>query len=128
MESRQPREKHTGNFLQDSMAVESHARALRAQKEDSFTEIIPVKTTVKTKDGEEKEIVVSKDEGPRAGSTMENLARLRTVFKKDGTTTAGNASQVSDGAAAVLGKRLHYFLSMKVGVLCVAKGCDLTCS
>lgn len=87
---------------QDQLAVDSHAKALRAQKAGLFkAEIVPVKTTVEV-NGEEKEVVVSEDEGPRAGTTLEGLAKLKPAFKKDGSTTAGNASQVSDGAAAVL--------------------------
>ena len=88
---------------QDRMAFESHEKALRAQAENRFAdEIVPVRTIIEDAEGNEKEIVVTKDDGPRKGTTMEKLAKLRTVFKEDGTTTAGNASQVSDGAAAVL--------------------------
>merc|ERR1712159_267924 len=88
--------------MQDRMAVDSHTKALRAQASNRFQdEIVPVKTIIEDSDGNEKEIVVTKDDGPRKGTTLEKLAKLRTVFKKDGTTTAGNASQVSDGAAAV---------------------------
>lgn len=53
-------------------------------------------------EGKEKTVTVSKDEGPRAGTTMEGLAKLKPAFDKKGSTTAGNASQTSDGAAAVL--------------------------
>jgi len=88
---------------QDSMAVESHRRALAAQKAGLFNdEIVPVTTIFEDKDGNEKEITVTQDEGPREGTSMEGLAKLKPAFKKNGTTTAGNASQVSDGAAAVL--------------------------
>lgn len=88
---------------QDQMAMESHHRALRAQREGRFqAEIVPVTTTVTGKDGKERTITVTKDDGPREGTTMERLGKLRAVFKKGGTTTAGNSSQVSDGAAAVL--------------------------
>ena len=59
-------------------------------------------TKITDKDGKEKEIVVSKDEGIRKGTTLEKLAKLKAAFKKGGSTTAGNSSQVSDGAAAVL--------------------------
>merc|ERR1712136_407562 len=61
-----------------------------------------VTTTVKDKEGTEKEIVVTADEGPRAGTTVQGLSKLKAVFKQDGTTHAGNASQISDGAALVL--------------------------
>ncbi|KAF9199525.1 hypothetical protein BGZ49_010332 [Haplosporangium sp. Z 27] len=96
---------------QDRFSSESHAKALKAQEQGLFdAEIVPVKvqlkSTVKDENGQEKqvvkEVIVSKDEGPRAGSTVEKLAKLKPVFKKDGSTTAGNASQVSDGAAAVV--------------------------
>lgn len=57
---------------------------------------------IKDKEGVEKEILVDKDDGIREETTMESLAKLRTVFKKDGTTTAGNSSQLTDGAAVIL--------------------------
>jgi len=57
---------------------------------------------IKDKDGNEKEILVDKDDGVRAETTVEGLKKLKPAFKKDGTTTAGNSSQVTDGAAAVL--------------------------
>ena len=87
---------------QDTMAAASHAKAIAAQKNGLFdSEIIPTKVKVKGKEGV-KEVVVSKDEGPRAGTTAASLGKLKPAFKVTGTTTAGNASQVSDGAAAVL--------------------------
>lgn len=96
---------------QDRFASESNEKALKAQEQGLFNaEIVPVKVqqkqTIKGEDGQEKEVIkeviISKDEGPRAGSTVEKLGKLKPVFKKDGSTTAGNASQVSDGAAAVV--------------------------
>lgn len=88
---------------QDAFAVTSHEKAIAAQKSNRFKdEIIPVKVTLTDKDGNEKEAVITKDDGPRAGTTVEGLGKLKAAFKKDGSTTAGNASQVSDGAAAVL--------------------------
>jgi acetyl-CoA acyltransferase 1 len=88
---------------QDTMAVESHAKAIAAQKAGLFAdEIVPVKTIVKDAEGKESEIVVKDDEGPRAGTTLEGLGKLKPAFKPTGSTTAGNASQVSDGAALVL--------------------------
>jgi acetyl-CoA acyltransferase 1 len=88
---------------QDRMAADSHAKALRAQAEGRFdAEIVPVTTMIEDKEGNEKEITVTKDDGPRAGSTVEKLGKLRLAFSQEGTTTAGNSSQVSDGAAAVL--------------------------
>jgi len=87
---------------QDQFAFESQARASKAQKEGKFTsEIVPVTTTVKGADGQEKTVTISQDEGIRA-TTLESLKKLKPAFKENGTTTAGNSSQVSDGAAAVL--------------------------
>eukprot|EP00937_MAST-01D_sp_MAST-1D-sp2_P000192 g192.t1 len=89
--------------MQDAMGVDSHAKALRAQAEGLYAdEIVPVKTILKDAEENETEITVTKDDGPREGTTLERLAKLRTVFKEDGTVTAGTSSQVSDGAAAVL--------------------------
>jgi len=89
--------------VQDQMAVDSHAKAVRAQELGLFKEeIVPVTTVVKDKNGEEVDVVVTEDEGMRKGLDLASVGKLKTVFKKDGTTTAGNASQVSDGAAAVL--------------------------
>lgn len=87
---------------QDEMAVASHAKALAAQADGRFKEIIPVTTKILDKEGKESTITVTKDDGPRKGTTVEKLSKLRAAFKKNGSTTAGNSSQVSDGAAAVL--------------------------
>lgn len=89
---------------QDQAAVESHRRAAAATASGKFKEeIIPVSTKfVDPKTGEEKQITVSVDDGIRPNTNLVDLAKLKPAFKKDGTTTAGNASQVSDGAAAVL--------------------------
>lgn len=85
------------------MAVESHAKAAKAAKEGWLQkEITPYKTTIKDKDGNEKEILVDRDDGMREDTTLASLSKLKPAFKKDGTTTAGNSSQVTDGAAAVL--------------------------
>ncbi|NXH97745.1 THIKB thiolase, partial [Pachycephala philippinensis] len=78
-------------------------RAAKAQQMGLFkAEIVPVKTTVTDDDGNKKTITVHQDEGIRPSTTLEGLAKLKPAFKEDGSTTAGNASQVSDGAAAVL--------------------------
>ncbi|NXL80017.1 THIKB thiolase, partial [Leptocoma aspasia] len=78
-------------------------RAAKAQQMGLFkTEIVPVKTTVADNEGNKKTITVHQDEGIRPSTTLEGLAKLKPAFKEDGSTTAGNASQVSDGAAAVL--------------------------
>ena len=83
---------------QDRFAAESQQRAEAAQKAGRFRdEIVPV--TVKTRKGE---TVVDADEYPRPGTTVEALAKLRPAFSKDGTVTAGNASGINDGAAAVV--------------------------
>ncbi|KAJ1751494.1 3-ketoacyl-CoA thiolase with broad chain length specificity [Coemansia sp. RSA 1807] len=88
---------------QDAFAAQSHQRAEKAQKAGLFDEeIYPVKTKVTDKDGNETEVVVSRDDGVRMGATAASLGKLRPAFSAEGTTTAGNASQVSDGAAAVL--------------------------
>ncbi|KAF8691743.1 hypothetical protein HU200_040135 [Digitaria exilis] len=89
---------------QDQAAAESHRRAASATASGKFKdEIVPVPTKiVDPKTGEEKKVVISVDDGIRPGTTASGLAKLKPVFKKDGTTTAGNSSQVSDGAGAVL--------------------------
>ncbi len=84
---------------QDELAAKSHERAAAAQKEGRFTdEITPVSIPQRKGDP----VVVDTDEGVRPGTTTESLAALRPAFSKDGTITAGNASQISDGAAAVI--------------------------
>ena len=84
--------------MQDEFACRSQNRAEAAQKSGRFKdEIVPV--TVKTKKGE---VVVSEDEFPRHGTTMESLAKLKPAFKEGGTVTAGNSSGVNDGAAALV--------------------------
>jgi len=91
---------------QDAFAVESHRRAAEATfgADKKFAqEILPIHTTFKDpKTGKSKQITVTADDGIRPQSTVEGLSKLRTVFKKGGVVTAGNSSQVSDGAAAVL--------------------------
>jgi len=88
---------------QDQLAVDSHKKAAAAQKAGLFdSEIVPVTTTVKAKDGSTTEVVVKEDDGPRAETTLESLSKLKAAFKQGGSTHAGNASQVSDGAAMVL--------------------------
>lgn len=88
---------------QDEFAVLSNQKAVAAQKNGLFKdEIIPVTVTVKDKEGNEKTVTVTQDEGPRPGTTLEGLAKLRPAFKQGGSTTAGNSSQTSDGAAAVV--------------------------
>ncbi len=93
---------------QDAFAAESHRRALAAQAEGAFkAEISPFQLDDRYPDIENRSVredrrVIARDEGPRPGSTPEVLARLRPVFKADGSVTAGNSSQMSDGAGAVM--------------------------
>ncbi|CAA2975899.1 3-ketoacyl- thiolase 2, peroxisomal [Olea europaea subsp. europaea] len=89
---------------QDQAAVTSHKRAAAANASGKFKdEIIPVSTKiVDPENGEEKLITISVDDCIRPNTNTTDLAKLKPVFKNNGTTTAGNASQVSDGAAAVL--------------------------
>ena len=86
---------NVGRTEMDEFAVQSHERALAAQANGFFDREI---TPVTTPDG----TVVSKDDGPRAGSTVEKLATLKPVFRPDGEVTAGNACPLNDGAAAVV--------------------------
>ncbi|XP_071455891.1 3-ketoacyl-CoA thiolase A, peroxisomal isoform X2 [Marmota flaviventris] len=77
--------------------------AARAQSKGCFrAEIVPVTTTIHDDKGTKRSITVSQDEGIRPNTTMEGLAKLKPAFKDGGSTTAGNSSQVSDGAAAIL--------------------------
>ncbi|XP_022147097.1 3-ketoacyl-CoA thiolase 2, peroxisomal [Momordica charantia] len=89
---------------QDQAAVESHRKAAAATASGKFKdEIIPVSTKIiDPKTGEEKAVTISVDDGIRPNTTQADLGKLKPVFKKDGSTTAGNSSQVSDGAGAVL--------------------------
>ncbi|MDT0293274.1 acetyl-CoA C-acyltransferase [Mesonia ostreae] len=91
---------------QDEFAFNSHQKALKAQAEDRFQDqIVPIKIDeTYVEDGEKKtrSYTVNKDEGPRADTSLEALARLRPVFAEGGSVTAGNSSQTSDGAAFTL--------------------------
>jgi acetyl-CoA C-acetyltransferase len=94
---------------QDEWAVISQSRAVEARDSGHFdVEIVPVTVPAHTdtdKEGNEVEVpetVVSRDDGPRAGTTTEVLGKLKPAFKPDGTVTAGNACPLNDGAAAVL--------------------------
>ena len=82
---------------QDKFALSSQEKALKAQKENKFKEEI-INFQIKSK---KAQIDFKKDEHPREGINLEALKRLKPVFKKDGTVTAGNASGINDGAAAV---------------------------
>jgi acetyl-CoA acyltransferase 1 len=91
---------------QDEFAVRSHQKAAKAQQDGLFdSEIVPVTTKVKPNPEvpeNEEEITVTKDDGIRPSSNVEKLGTMKAAFKPDGTGTAGNSSQVSDGAAAAL--------------------------
>ncbi len=92
---------------QDEFAYNSHMKALKAQAENRFQDqIVPidVEQTYIDKNGKKatKKYTVTKDEGPRAGTSLEALAKLRPVFAANGSVTAGNSSQMSDGAAFVM--------------------------
>jgi len=93
---------------QDAFALQSHQRATKATADGEFAdEITPYTITGHTLDMNSREVkagsmVVTQDEGPRADTSLEALGKLRTVFAKEGSVTAGNSSQMSDGAGAVL--------------------------
>ena len=83
---------------QDKFAFDSQSKALEAQKENKFDdEIVPYEIQLK-----KGNTIFNKDEHPRATTSLDTLSRLRGAFKKDGTVTAGNASGINDGAAAVI--------------------------
>ncbi|MDX1753909.1 MAG: acetyl-CoA C-acyltransferase [Salinimicrobium sediminis] len=92
---------------QDEFAFNSHQKALKAQKEDRFQDqIVPITIdqTYVDEEGKKKtrSYTINKDEGPRADTSKEVLAKLRPVFAEGGSVTAGNSSQMSDGAAFVM--------------------------
>jgi acetyl-CoA acyltransferase len=90
----------------DQFAYRSHQNALRAQAEGKFDEeLVPVEIETTILDNgspKTRKTVFQKDEGPRADTSVEALAKLKAVFQSDGAVTAGNSSQTSDGAAAAL--------------------------
>jgi len=98
-------ERYCGSFggitreAQDQLAANSHARAAAAQQAGAFAaEIVPVSIAQRKGDP----VVIDTDEGVRGSTSADSLAGLRPAFESDGTITAGNASQISDGAAAVV--------------------------
>jgi acetyl-CoA C-acetyltransferase len=100
---------HVSREAQDEWALISQTRAVAAVQSGHFDlEIVPVTVPAHREvdqEGNEVEVpatVVSKDDGPRPGTTLEGLSKLRPVFKADGTVTAGNACPLNDGGAAVL--------------------------
>ena len=107
---------------QDKFALKSQEKAIKAQKQNKFkNEIVNFK--IKSK---KAEIVFNKDEHPREGINLDALKRLKPVFKKEGTVTAGNASGINDGAAAVtlmsedeaIKRRLQKLVSIKSWASC----------
>lgn len=92
---------------QDAFALQSHQKAAKAVDTGLFDpEIVPVEVTLVQAGGDghrsTKTFTVARDEGPRADTSLEALAKLKPAFKEGGTVTAGNSSQMSDGAAAVI--------------------------
>src|SRR5690242_4531080 len=91
---------------QDAFSMRSHQNALRAQTEGKFSEeIVPFEVETVTPNGAKPHVsktVFDRDEGPRADTSVEALGKLKPVFHANGTVTAGNSSQTSDGAAAAL--------------------------
>jgi acetyl-CoA acyltransferase len=93
--------------MQDEFALKSNLKAAKAVDSGLFDpELVPIDVEVTELGADEKPVTkkftVKRDEGPRGDSTIEGLAKLRPAFKEGGTVTAGNASQMSDGAAAVM--------------------------
>ncbi len=85
----------------DAFSLESHRRAARASAEGRFErEIVPI--TVRDDEGHDTDATLARDEGVRADTSMEALAKLKPAFREDGVITAGNSSQITDGASAVL--------------------------
>ncbi|MFT7519642.1 MAG: acetyl-CoA acyltransferase [Kiritimatiellia bacterium] len=106
---------------QDAFAVSSHNKALAAQADGKFDdELVPITTRV-YKNGVWHDIVHSADEGPRAGSTVQVLGKLRPVFAARGSVTAGNSSQVSDGAAATVITSREYAEANDLSILGVLR-------
>lgn len=111
---------------QDKFAFDSFNKAFRAQKEGRFdAEIVPVKTVLKDQNGQEKTVVIDKDDGVRP-TTLEALQKLKPAFKEGGTSTAGNSSQVSDGAAAVLAMRRSVAKKLGLPILGTFRGYAVT--
>lgn len=102
---------------QDAFALESQRRAVQAMADGKFKdEIVPV--VISTRKGD---VIVDTDEYPKANTTTESLAKLRPAFKKDGSVTAGNASGINDGAAALVLMSKEKALSLGLTPLAVIK-------
>jgi acetyl-CoA acyltransferase len=106
--------------MQDQFAVASHQKALAAIKSGRFAdEIVPLTTRVNV-EGAWRDLTFTTDEGPRGDTSYEGLARLKPAFKQGGSVTAGNSSQMSDGAAAtvIMGRDVAEALGLPIlGVL-----------
>lgn len=114
--------------MQDKFSLASHQKAVAAIKGEKFKEeIVPITVVQSLPDG--KRLTVVQDEGPREDTSLEKLAALKPAFLKDGTVTAGNSSQMTDGAAAViimskgLAKKLKIKPLARIISMAVA-GCD----
>jgi acetyl-CoA C-acetyltransferase len=104
---------------QDAFAAASQQKAERALAEGVFAdEVVPVEVPQRKGDP----LIVDRDEGPRPGVTAEGLAKLRPAFKKDGTVTAGNASSINDGAAAVVVTSAEHAAAQGLPVLATIRG------
>lgn len=89
---------HIARYQQDEFALRSHQKAVQAQEDHAFDEeMTPVEVTV-----HHQTVSIDSDEGPRANTSLAALQGLKPAFKKDGTVTAGNASSLNDGSAAVV--------------------------
>jgi acetyl-CoA acyltransferase len=105
---------------QDAFAVQSHQRALAAIEGGKFKgEIAPIEVDVFLDDGSKKRVTFDTDEGPRKDTSLEGLSKLKPAFDAKGSVTAGNASQVSDGAAAVVLVEME--LAKKLGLTILGK-------
>ncbi len=105
---------------QDAFALQSHQRALSAIASGKFKdEITPIDVDIYLEDGSRKRVTFDTDEGPRKDTSAEGLAKLRPAFDAKGSVTAGNSSQVSDGAAAVVLVEME--LAKKLGLPILAK-------
>jgi acetyl-CoA acyltransferase len=92
---------------QDEFSLKSHQKAAEAVKSGLFDpELVPIAVEISELDGDERpakrNFIVKRDEGPRADTNLESLSKLKPAFKEGGTVTAGNSSQMSDGAAVVM--------------------------
>ncbi|RFU27590.1 hypothetical protein B7463_g8763, partial [Scytalidium lignicola] len=113
---------------QDAFAVESHMKATKARAEGFFDkEIVPVHTKYQEVDktgkpiGEQQLVTVTKDDGIRTNASLEGMAKLKPAFKENGTSTAGNSSQISDGAAVTLMMRRSTALELGLGSSIIGK-------